>query len=361
MQGIRAYTPQDAGQVVSLYKKMFLGGVPIETRKRRFLDGFFSRWMFEDPWRSEDLPSLVYESSDGALTGFLGVVPRELSFDDRRIRVAIAAAFMVDPGSRPAGIALLSHLVRGPQDLTLTEGATEHTRRILERIGFRAYPSMSVNWFRAVRPSLAALTHFTRSRTPSRKLLAGVGRPVCRLIDNVAASVPDLGTLVEPPRGVRSRPLSTAELLECIWSVSQSRRIRPTYDASSLEWVLELRRRAEHRGRFEQVAVVDDDGGLLGWYLCHLQRDGTSEVIQMGVLDDAMELVFARALYDCTRRGSALVQGRLEMSYLKEALINGCLFRPAPWMLARSANPAILDAIQAEEIFLSSLENELPW
>ena len=148
---------------------MFLHGQPVEPERRAAIDDFFTRSIFEDPWQHDDLPSFVYETAEGDVTGFIGVLPRDMSFDGTPIRVAVATAFMVDPSSRPASIALLRHLVRGPQDMTLTDGATDHTRRILERLGFRSYPSMSMGWFRVFRPSQLLLSRYTRSATPMRR------------------------------------------------------------------------------------------------------------------------------------------------------------------------------------------------
>jgi hypothetical protein len=360
-EGIRPYTPEDSDRVVHLYRRMFLGGLPIEDRKRAFVEGFFSRWLFEDPWRRDDLPSLVYESPDGEVTGFLGIIPRQLHFGGALIDAAIATAFMVDPSSRPAAIALLSKLLSGPQDLTLTDGASDQTRRILDRMGFQTHPSMSVNWFRVFRPSNAVLSRFTRSATPAGRLLAAAARPVCDLIDRGAARVSELGTTVGPPADVRSRPLATTELLHCIESATRHHSIRPAYDERSLRWVLDLRARATHRGSFRSAAVENVRGDVLGWYLCHLQRDGTSEIIQIGSLGGAMEPILGRALYDCMAGGSALVQGRLEMTFLKDALVNDCLFRPAAWILTHSRDPAITAAFASGDVYVSGLEIEQPW
>jgi hypothetical protein len=361
MEGIRPYTPDDADQAIRLYQRMFLDDRTPEPNKREFLDWFFSKGVLQSPWRRDGPSSLVYENTEGLVAGFLGVIPRELYFRGRRIRVAIANNFMVDPAFRPASIALMRSLLSGSQDLTIPDGATYTTRLILERLGFRVYPSMSVNWVRVFRRSLAVLAHLTRAATPYRRLLAKAARPIGQLIDNSAGRIPALETAVEGPTGVRSRPLDVSELLDCIEAVSRSCEIRPAYDEGSLQRVLNLYERARYRGRLVRVAVVDDQGGLLGWYLCLLMKGGISEIIQIGAFEGRMEVVLKRALYDCMRWGVALVFGRLEMTYLEEALVNECVFRPGPWMLAHARDTAITDALDSGEIFLSGLEQKLPW
>jgi hypothetical protein len=109
------------------------------------------------------------------------------------------------------------------------------------------------------------------------------------------------------------------------------------------------------------MAVEDRSGDLLGWYLCCLQRDGTSEVVQIGAVDGAMDRVLGRAISDAWRGGSAMVQGRLEPALLEAALVNRCWLRPAPWTVVHTREPRILEAMDADDVFLSALENEQPW
>jgi hypothetical protein len=360
-EGIRTYGPEHTQQVIRLYHRMFLADRPIADDRRAAIEHFFTRAVFEDPWQHDELTSFVYQTGDGDVTGFLGVLPRDMCFDGVRIRVAVASAFMVDPSSRPASIALMRHLVRGPQDLTLTDGATEQTRRILERLGFRSYPSMSMNWFRVFRPTQLLLSRYTRTTTPTRRALARIGRPVCTLADRPIAALRELGMAVEDPGRVRSRRLDDTELLDLVTETSAARRIRPQYDPRSLGRVLDLWRRATHRGEFVQTLVESADGKPLGWYLGHVKPADTSEIVQIGAHEGSEELVFARMLFDSKQTGTALVQGRMESRLLRPALANECFFRPAAWMLVHAKDPAILDTFTSEDVFVSGLENEYPW
>jgi hypothetical protein len=328
---------------------------------RDYLVGFFTRAVFDTPWRADDISSLVYETPTGEVTAFLGVMPRDMSFDGSPIRAAVATAFMVDPASRPAGVALLRHLLRGPQDLTLTDGATDRTRRILEALRFRSFPTMSASWFRLFAPAQLALDRYTRVATPVRRLLARAGRPVCRMLDRVAAHVGDLDADIEETYPTSSRPVGVAELLSLVDEEASRRRLRPRYDAGSLQWVLADRRRAAHRGVFVQNVVERADGQRLGWYLAHMKRGGASEIVQMGAADGALEIVLGRALLDSARHGSAMVQGRLDGHLLRPALVNGCFARPTAWMMAHARDPAILEAFAHDDVFCSPLELEQAW
>jgi hypothetical protein len=340
---------------------MFFHGRPVEPERRAAIDDFFTRSIFEDPWQHNDLPSLVYVTAEGEVTGFIGVLPRDMYFDGATIRIAVATAFMVDPSSRPASVALLRHLLRGPQDMTMGDGATDQVRRILERLGFRSYPTMSLAWFRVFKPSQLVLSRYTRSARPTMRRVARLGRPATRLVDRPMRGVRELKMSVPDPAPVRSRPLADGELLDLITEASRARRLRPCYDQRSLTRVLDVWRRATHRGEFSEMAVEGADGRTLGWYLGHVQPDGTSEIIQVGTRKGSEEIVFGCMLHDCMSRGSALVQGRADSALLRPAIANECFFRPTAWMLAHSRNTAIFDAFASEDIFLSPLENERPW
>jgi hypothetical protein len=365
---IHPYRREDADQAARLYKRIFLPHRPGDrgqsafiVGKSAFIDRFFTQALFDNPWASDDLPSFVQRSADGRVTGFYGVMPRQMTFDGAPIRVAVGNAFMVEPGARPGGLGLARRYLRGPQDMSIGEGALDAASRIHEGLGFLTYPSRSVNWFRVYRPSRTVTSRLMRSSTASHRLLARFAAPVGDLLDRGMRRVPELTTQVEAPRNTRSRPLTVSELLRCIDAASQGRRLRPVYDEQSLAWVIDLRKGATHRGSFEMMAVEDSKGNPLGWYLCHLQQAGVSEIVQIEALDGPMELVLGRALFDCMRRGSAMVQGRLETALLKPALLNECFFRPAAWLNVHSNNPEIYDAFEAEDVFLSPLENELPW
>ena len=181
------------------------------------------------------------------------------------------------------------------------------------------------------------------------------------MVDRPIGALRELGTSVADPAPVKSRPLPTSELLDLIADVSRPRRLRPRYDEGSLARVLDVWRHARHRGSFAQRVVEGADGRPLGWYLGHVQRDGTSEIIQIGARDGSEEVVFGCMLFDCMSRGSALVQGRADTALLVPRSPNACFFRPMAWMLAHARDPAIFDALACEDMFLSPLENERPW
>src|SRR5579859_2405068 len=94
---VRPVEPRDLPQIAGLYTRVF------GHRQESYPGGFASylaRIFIEHPWREGRLPSLVFENNAGSVTGCIGVMPRPMWFDGRKIVAAISHSFMVEPGTR---------------------------------------------------------------------------------------------------------------------------------------------------------------------------------------------------------------------------------------------------------------------
>jgi len=83
----------------------------------------------EHPWTGAGPASLVAESDDGRIVGFMGVVPRLMSFAGREITVAVGTQLTVyvDARSRLLGLRLLKRFLKGSQDLSIADYANATT------------------------------------------------------------------------------------------------------------------------------------------------------------------------------------------------------------------------------------------
>src|SRR5579883_1800146 len=151
MGEIRAFDSSQLGEVATMQLKV----IRKQNRPAPLsLERYFASIFLENPWVSEDLPSLVYLHR-GKVVGFLGVVPREMSYAGRTIRIAVASQFMADRDQYRgyAGLELLKHFFKGPQDLSFTDGATEDARLSWTFMGGRAASLHSLEWTRILRPA----------------------------------------------------------------------------------------------------------------------------------------------------------------------------------------------------------------
>src|SRR3989475_11574528 len=98
---------------------------------------YFTRVFLDNPSRDVRLSSLVCEEGGGRIVGFLGVVPRGMSMNGQRLLAAISSQFVVDPAGRAGVVAvrLAKAFLDGPQDLSISDEATDVSRRIWEGLG----------------------------------------------------------------------------------------------------------------------------------------------------------------------------------------------------------------------------------
>lgn len=364
MSRIRPFVEDDIEQVSDLHQRVFGAGVShslqwtVSELRQSYTD-YFERVFLRNPWRDEALPSLVHESADGKITGFLGVLPRRMLFDGMPISVALSSQFIVDPNSRAsgAGVWLLKTFLTGPQDLSLTDEANNTSRKLWEGLGGSTALLYSVHWTRLLRPSRFAISHFKGHGVLS--LLASASKPLCNLLDAaLARKSPHRFRQTEP--NVSAEELDANTLLACLSEFSNTRSLWPEYDEYSLKWLLEIITRQAHRGALRKLAIRNSKRKVIGWYLYYLNPGGVSRVVQLVAKKNSIGEVLDHLFYDAWLNGSVAVSGRLEPPFMQAFSDKYCHFNCGqPWMLIHSHNPDILRAFHYGDALLSSLEGEM--
>src|SRR5262245_51849959 len=195
MNSVRPFTKNDIPQVVKLFQKVFFTNGQTAPSSSKLI-AYFEEMFFHNPWvregakeeAREEVPSLVYETGDGGVIGFIGIIPRRMLLHGRPIRAATSMHFMVDPDSRStlAGVQLLKTFFSGPQDLSLTDSAGAVGRKIWEGLGGATALAYSINWMRLLRPSRYVLRLLARKNRLLRPI-AGLLRPLCPIVDAIAS------------------------------------------------------------------------------------------------------------------------------------------------------------------------------
>ena len=189
MPGIRALVEGDVSRVADLVWKVLheqQGSAPPSLRG--YIDGLF----LHNPWMDESINSLVFEDSEGKIVGFFGVIPRPMSIQGKPVRLAFGSNFVVEAGSRAsfAAMQLVNAFMKGPQDISITDSATEGARQLLKGLGFSVVPIYSLLWSRPLRPSLYALHGVARlKKSKAIATLGAIASPVCRVVDSLATGV----------------------------------------------------------------------------------------------------------------------------------------------------------------------------
>jgi hypothetical protein len=317
------------------------------------LEAFFGRALFDNPATDPEIPSLVYEGSEGRITGFIGAQVRPMLFDGRPIRVASASHLVADPDERrPIGALLLRAFLTGRQDATVTDTATHTVTRIWMALGGRPRHLGGIEWVRLFKPgSVAANTLARKRRKESRAAdLAGgaldsaFAAPVHRLL---------------APREAQGQgePLTPASMLQYMPQLTQSLRLVPNYDEAYLEWLFTELGRLRPDGRTVATLVKAQDR-VAGWYVYRLREGDLSEVAQVATrVEDAgsvLDHLFAHA----SAGGAGGLRGRMEPHLLAAASERRCALRHIGGRLVHSRNPDLVDAINSGSAMLSLLEGE---
>jgi hypothetical protein len=338
---------------VDLHKRVF----STNSFSSHELKTYFRRLFFENPWYDEELTSLVYLEDGSKISGFYGVVPRRMRMKGRPIRVAVSSQFMVDPSvrNRLAAVELQSAFFAGPQDLSLTDGANEASRKIWEGLGgFSAFP-YSVHWTRLLRPTRYFLERWKERGLTSLVQLALL--PVSMVADYLAThrrGAPFYQTEQSP-----EEDLTWEMLIAHLPKFATTKSLCPDYDERSLRWLLEQASEKQSHGKLHKALVRDGDGWIVGWYIYYLNPHGISQVLQIVATKHSIRRVLDQLFFHAWRLGAYAISGRLDPEFITSLSAERCLFSfNGLQMLVHSRDADLREAIQQGDAFLTRLEGE---
>jgi hypothetical protein len=247
--------------------------------------------------------------------------------------------------------------MRGPQDLTLTDGATDYMRQIWRTLRGRVRTAPSFGWFRVLRPAaLGASVLDGRGRTVPAPLRAVGGG-----LDTLARRVPRIGArpAPAPDPDVTAEPLTVEALLEQTASAPRHWRLHPDYDEKYLTGLFaELDAVAPARGEVLRRLVRGRNGRVLGWYVAFVPAGGIVQVLQLAATGPDPGPVFDHLIAEADARGAAAVAGRLEPSLAETVRRHRCLVRGSSWALVDSDDTGVLAALDADDTLLTRLDGE---
>jgi hypothetical protein len=351
---IRPFAAQDAQAVAALYERVERSG---SQRAAPGLVDCFRRFFADSPGVDPDIPSLVYLDDRGQVAGFLGVYVRRMRWDGRPLRMACSGQLFTAPHVRTqaAGARLLRRFLDGPQDLSITDGATDEARRLWQALGGSTAVLHCLRWTHVLRPARFATAYLARRRW---------ARAAPVLLGPLAAATDVLLRRTLRRRPCRRTPWHTVELTAPLMAQSWPRlalrrRLHPDYDAAYLQWLLTEMRRSTARGTLRARLVEAADGQPLGWFLYYLNAQRIAEVVQLAAPDPHLPRVLDCLLHDADVHGALAVQGRVEPGMLATLDARACwLHYRAPFALVHSRDPAIAAAIHAGEAFLTRADGE---
>jgi hypothetical protein len=346
---MRPLEPHDLPQVASLYELVVRSG---SRNAPPGLAAYFDETLLGHPWVDPEIPSLVSESEGGEIVGFIGSHVRRITVDSRSARLACCGQLVTDPAvrNRAVGAFLLRAYLAGPQDLTITDTASGEVRRMWESIGGVTVHLASIGWIRLFGPWRYAVS---RRASPATR----VAQPLSTALDAVSTRVARRALRPPTPRA-SAEELTPRALAEQVAAAPPSVRVRPAYDVEFLEWLFGALAAVRRRGTLVRRLVRAEDR-VLGWYVYYLQRDGVSQVVQIGGRERDVGDVLDHLFADAYAGGSIAVQGRLEPHLREPLTARRCLFRSTGnRSLIHSGDMEIANAVAFGHSLVGRLEGE---
>ncbi|MGH3566288.1 MAG: GNAT family N-acetyltransferase [Pseudonocardia sp.] len=355
MSGIREVRRDDLPAVCALYEQVVRSGT---TEPPEQLVGYFERTLFDCPWSDPDIPSLVYTDAGGAIVGFLGSHIRRVRWDNRPLRLACSGQLVAapDPRHRGAGALLVRRYLAGPQDITITDGATDYMRRIWTGLGGQTHASASTGWAKFLRPAAVGARLAGRSghRLLSRSLTA-----VAPAVDaTIRPILRRLGGFVPAETSTTATELSADGLVEQVSDAARRLRLRPDYDPEYVEWLFTELAAVDFRGVPVRHLVRDRGGKVIGWYIYHLAERGIAQVLQVAAPMGDTGAVLDHLFRHADTHGATAVLGRVEPSLIGELRERRCFLVPTDWCLVHARDPAVLAVLGTPQALLTRLDGE---
>lgn len=351
---VRPFVQADIPRIVALRQRLFRLSERETTEK---LATYFDAVFFANPLADPEIPSVVYESVEGLLTGFVGLIPRRMYFGSERIRVAVATQLMVAPENQGLGIGrrLGRAMTMGAQALTFSDLANASAHRIWDSIGGQTALIQSLFWMKSLRP----VRHFVgrQARGPVSRALSFASRPFAGAVDNLSTRA-RLGLDADHARdSVQSMQMT--DVLPPLEDILKRWQLRPCYERAPLQWVLD--QFADRRGYegMEQAMVRDERANLVGWFLYLRNAGGVSEVIQVVARRADYRRVLQQLFRHAHDTGAVAVAGRLDAAVMDALAGLGCVFsRDGPWTCFHTRSAEIATAIGRGDCMLSRIEGE---
>jgi len=332
-----------------LHRRVFAGGSDLVEYRKYLAD------VFLHPAGTNPLSSLVYERG-GSILGFLGVVPRLMRFNGQSILAAVCSQFVVDPSQRGVvGLQMLKRCFSGGQDLSLTDEASDNTRKVWEWCGGSVVLPSSVHWIRPLRPA-QTLAYFTRQTRLARFVWPFAS--LTKLADAIVSTRMAGSIHRQSARGFREE-LDETSLSALLPTFAASYTLTADGDTASLARLFQRARERAGPERLRSQLIKDTSGTVLGWFIYAISHDQIGEVLQLAAAPHRAHDVLAHLVEDAWERGVIAVSGRLTPAFapaLSEKQF--LLYRRGHWMLVHSQRQELTHALQRGDAFVSRLEGE---
>jgi hypothetical protein len=351
---IRNCLRDDIPAVAALFQRTFrnAGGKPPAS-----LEAYLAEVHLDHPRYDPEVAARVHVDVEGHVTGFIGVFPATFERKGKTFRGAIAGSLMaenreVDP---LAGAKLLRSVIKGPQDVTISETANVLSQALWERLGGKSLPFFSLDWMRVFRPAGAALSMLAEWR-PRAGLLA----PAARAADWLGRSWTrgDLAPAPQPARMTAEHDPSDADFAAAMLDLARDANLYPAWRESDLRWLLQHAAKKERYGVMRRTILWRANGDLAGCYLYHGDAGGIGRVLQVLARPWAFEDVVGCLFCEADQQRLAALRGRCTPQIFDALLKRQCIFAHRASTMFHTKDDDLAKALAEGDAIVTGLAGE---
>ena len=355
---IRRFTADDIPAVADLHRKAFDVAATMSTELLEAYEEYFLQVFLRRPFLRESAEPRVYESKDGAITGFVAVVPRRMSYEGRRVEASIVSQFIVDPASRGrAALELLRSVFAGQQDIVIADEANLPCRSVWEALGGVTSHLYSFTWFYPLRPcGFGALAARKAKVIPT--WVASVVEPFAASLDALGGRLLRRSSSQER-NALHGEALTADDLAACAFDRASQSGIRTDYRPDELQWLIDSAARLTRNGTLQKVLVKRSTHEVIGAYVYYLNPGGISQVIALCAREADASDVLNHLISHAYDRGATALSGRMEPNFMQAFSEKHCILHAGPeWFLLHSSRPELVNAFNAGEAGFSRIDGE---
>lgn len=360
MSQIRPLEVADIPAVAGLFQRVF------RDRKKApppSLTTYLRQHYLEVPGYDPAISPLVHVGGDGAISGFIGVNALPMSHEGRGLRAAICSSLMVEHrDSDPmAGARLLKAFLAGPQDISLSETASEVSAQMWSRLRGVELSGYSLDWLRVIRP--AAFTVALASRKiGAARLLAPIANGVDRYIRGRMQGADLRWSAVSESwavkGGLKVTDIDQAGFAALLEPLTQQFALRPDWSAAPFAQILTEAAGTLDYGAPVFASVTTPSGRLIGAFFYHVRPGRIARVLQLLAMPGQAAPVLDCLIGHAAERGAAALSGRTQPALLEAMLGRRIAFAHLASSVVHSRDERLVNAYLEGQGFFNGLVGE---
>lgn len=301
---------------------------------------------------------IVSRSANGTVSGFLGVISKTFRYQNKEVVLANCHHLMATEEARNHLIPmrLLQHFIKGPQDVSFSDGSSESTRLLWKRLDGEVVACESIYYKIPLRPLSFVAGFLLKSH---QNWMAGSIRTIANGTDTIASKA-RLPLFHRKDAGIETVPLTSDVMCALMKKLRPYYRLFPQHTPHEIDRLIRILEEETRYGKLQKVVLLDHQKEAFGWFIYYAQKGGICEIIQAVCLPGKETELFRSLTRHAYDAGGVELSGRLMNSQFQTPFTKQSISLPGRmWTLMKSDNVELKHTIQSGKAFITRLEGDL--